>query len=72
MRLAVIALAAWAIGVLCALGYNSASGYEYAHAGEFPGTATRWDALVAKARSQGWLSADGANLQVRVESAAGA
>ena len=37
-----------------------------------PDWATRWDALVAKARSQGWLSADGANLQVRVESAAGA
>ncbi len=37
-----------------------------------PDWARQWDALVAKARSQGWLSADGANLQVRVESAAGA
>ena len=32
----------------------------------------QWDAMIAKARSQGWLSADGANLQVHVESAAGA
>ena len=32
----------------------------------------RWDELMAKARSQGWLSEDGASLQVRVESAAGA
>jgi hypothetical protein len=31
----------------------------------------RWDELMAKARSQGWLSDDGASLQVRVESAAG-
>jgi hypothetical protein len=37
-----------------------------------PDWAARWDAMVAKARSQGWLSADGANLQVHVESAAGA
>ncbi|MET0765881.1 MAG: hypothetical protein ABWY29_13530 [Blastococcus sp.] len=37
-----------------------------------PDWATRWDALIAKARSQGWLSSDGANLQVHVESAAGA
>jgi hypothetical protein len=37
-----------------------------------PGWAAQWDALVAKARNEGWLSADGANLQVRVESAAGA
>ena len=37
-----------------------------------PDWATRWDAMVAKARSQGWLSADGASLQVHVESAAGA
>jgi hypothetical protein len=36
------------------------------------GWAAQWDALVAKARNEGWLSADGANLQVRVESAAGA
>ena len=33
--------------------------------------ATRWDEMVAHARSAGRLSADGANLQVRVESAAG-
>jgi hypothetical protein len=32
----------------------------------------QWDALVAKARSNGWLSEDGASLQVPVESAAGA
>ena len=37
-----------------------------------PDWAARWDAMVAKARSQGWLSADGAHLQVHVESAAGA
>jgi hypothetical protein len=37
-----------------------------------PGWAAQWDAMVARARSQGWLSADGANLQVQVESAAGA
>ena len=37
-----------------------------------PDWAAQWDAMVAKARSQGWLSADGANLQVHVESAAGA
>jgi hypothetical protein len=34
--------------------------------------AVRWDAMVAKARSNGWLSDDGASLQVHVESAAGA
>jgi hypothetical protein len=33
--------------------------------------ASRWDAMVAAARAQGRLSDDGANLQVRVESAAG-
>ena len=32
----------------------------------------RWDELMAKARSQGWLSEDGASVQVHVESAAGA
>jgi hypothetical protein len=32
--------------------------------------ADRWDAMVAKARSQGWLSEDGASLQVHVESTA--
>ena len=37
-----------------------------------PDWATRWDAMVASARSQGFLSDDGASLQVRVESAAGA
>jgi len=34
--------------------------------------ATRWDAMVVSARSSGRLSADGASLQVRIESAAGA
>ena len=33
--------------------------------------ASRWDAMVAAARAQGRLTDDGANLQVRVESAAG-
>ena len=33
---------------------------------------TQWDAMVARARSNGWLSEDGATLQVPVESAAGA
>jgi hypothetical protein len=32
----------------------------------------RWDAMVAAARSRGRLSEDGARIQVRVESAAGA
>ncbi len=36
------------------------------------GWATRWDELLASARSDGRLSEDGASLQVRVESAAGA
>ena len=33
---------------------------------------TRWDAMIAHARGKGWLSDDGASLQVHVESAAGA
>lgn len=33
---------------------------------------TRWDAMIAGAASKGWLSDDGASLQVHVESAAGA
>ncbi len=37
-----------------------------------PDWAQRWDAMVAKARAQGWLSDDGAHLTVSVESAAGA
>jgi hypothetical protein len=37
-----------------------------------PDWAVRWDAMVARARSKGWLSDDGASLQVHVESAAGA
>jgi hypothetical protein len=37
-----------------------------------PDWAAQWDAMVAKARSKGWLSEDGASLQVHVESAAGA
>ena len=32
----------------------------------------RWDQMVARARSRGWVSEDGASLQVHVESAAGA
>ncbi|RBY96281.1 hypothetical protein DQ237_10510 [Blastococcus sp. TF02-8] len=34
--------------------------------------ATQWDAMVAAARSKGWLSDDGGSIQVHVESAAGA
>ena len=34
--------------------------------------ATRWDEMMAHARSKGWLSEDGASIQVHVESAAGA
>ena len=34
--------------------------------------ATRWDAMVAHARSTGRLSDDGSSIQVKVESAAGA
>ena len=34
--------------------------------------ATQWDAMIAGARSNGWLSEDGASIQVHVESAAGA
>ena len=37
-----------------------------------PDWAAQWDAMVAKARAQGRLSADGAHLTVPVESAAGA
>jgi hypothetical protein len=37
-----------------------------------PDWAAQWDAMVANARSKGWLSEDGASLQVHVESAAGA
>ena len=37
-----------------------------------PDWVSRWDAMVAAARGQGWLSSDGASLQVHVESAAGA
>jgi hypothetical protein len=37
-----------------------------------PDWVARWDAMVAEARSRGWLSDDGASLQVHVESAAGA
>ncbi|MGY1719868.1 MULTISPECIES: hypothetical protein [unclassified Blastococcus] len=32
----------------------------------------RWDQMIAGARAQGWLSEDGANLRVHIESAAGA
>src|SRR5829696_5582489 len=37
-----------------------------------PDWSVRWDAMVASARSKGRVSADGASLQVPVESAAGA
>ena len=37
-----------------------------------PDWSARWDAMVAAARSQGWVSDDGATIQVHVESAAGA
>ena len=36
-----------------------------------PNWVTRWDEMIAASRSQGWLSEDGASLQVPVESAAG-
>ncbi len=34
--------------------------------------AQRWDAMIDSARGQGWVSDDGATLEVHVESAAGA
>jgi len=37
-----------------------------------PDWQARWDQMVSVARSNGWLSEDGATLQVHVESAAGA
>jgi hypothetical protein len=37
-----------------------------------PDWQARWDAMIASARSQGWLSEDGSTVQVHVESAAGA
>jgi hypothetical protein len=37
-----------------------------------PDWQAQWDKMIAAARSQGWLSEDGATLQVHVESAAGA
>ena len=37
-----------------------------------PDWQARWDQMIAHARSNGWLSEDGASLQVHVESAAGA
>jgi hypothetical protein len=37
-----------------------------------PDWADRWEAMVAGAREKGWLSDDGASIQVHVESAAGA
>jgi hypothetical protein len=36
-----------------------------------PDWSVRWDAMVAHAASQGWVSDDGASIQVHVESAAG-
>lgn len=37
-----------------------------------PGWQEQWDRMIAGARSNGWLSEDGATVQVHVESAAGA
>jgi hypothetical protein len=37
-----------------------------------PDWAQRWEGMVATARDKGWVSEDGASLQVHVESAAGA
>jgi hypothetical protein len=37
-----------------------------------PDWSAQWDAMITYARTQGWLSADGARVQVHVESAAGA
>jgi hypothetical protein len=37
-----------------------------------PDWADRWEAMIAGAREKGWVSDDGATLQVHVESAAGA
>ena len=37
-----------------------------------PDWQAQWDRMIAAARSNGWLSDDGASLQVHVESAAGA
>ncbi len=37
-----------------------------------PDWPAQWDAMVAKARSRGWLSEDGGSLKVHIESAAGA
>jgi hypothetical protein len=37
-----------------------------------PGWAARWDEMVASARSKGYVSEDGATLQVHIVSAAGA
>jgi hypothetical protein len=47
------------------------------HAAAQPRAATpewqsQWDRMIASARTNGWLSEDGATLQVHVESAAGA
>ena len=37
-----------------------------------PDWQSRWDEMITVARTNGWLSEDGATLQVRIESAAGA
>ena len=37
-----------------------------------PDWGTRWEAMLETARAKGWLSDDGARIQVHVESAAGA
>jgi hypothetical protein len=37
-----------------------------------PDWSTRWDAMVAAARAKGWVSEDGASIQVHVEGAGGA
>ncbi|SNR46075.1 hypothetical protein [Blastococcus mobilis] len=37
-----------------------------------PDWQARWDEMIGAARTKGWLSEDGATLQVQIESAAGA
>ena len=44
-RVVVIALVAWLFGLLTALGYVAASGYEYALAADHEPAGTRWTEL---------------------------
>lgn len=50
MRLAIVAVAAWLLGLLSALGYVAASGYEYALVAEYPPAGGRWQEI----SDQGW------------------